>query len=455
MRLEIILKGKNNFKVPFNYNHILSAIIYNKIADLNFANELHSSKSFKFFTFSQIYIPKRRIVKDGIIAKDGVISFYISSPNDFLIKSLVDGFLEDLEISFQNQKLTIQKIEALKTPEFSSKSEFKTLAPIIVRTKKEIDGELKIWDLAPSDKFFKSLENNLIKNITIFKVYTRLTNKTNLKAGTYNFSEDMGVKKIVSLLEEGKTNENNITFKEGINVRGIAKLISKKTNNSYDSIITIMNDNNYIDELISKYWFLTNDIKNKNIYYTLEGYLFPDTYNVMKDTDIKDIITKMLDETDNKLSKYKDSITNNKLSIHEIITLASVVELEVANKDDRKSVAGIFLNRLDSKYFPTLGSDATSYYGAKIDDWSTNRLTSVELNDCSNKYNTRCAYNKGLPVGPIGNPSIESIEAVLNPEKHNYYYFVNDCKGKLYMSKNETEHNNIINKLKKENNWCA
>lgn len=298
-------------------------------------------------------------------------------------------------------------------------------------------------------------ENNLIKNITIFKVYTRLTNKTNLKAGTYNFSEDMGVKKIVSLLEEGKTNENNITFKEGINVRGIAKLISEKTNNSYDSVIALMNDNNYIDELISKYWFLTNDIKNKNIYYPLEGYLFPDTYNVMKDTDIKDIITKILDETDNKLSKYKDSITNNKLSIHEIITLASVVELEVANKDDRKSVAGIFLNRLDSKYFPTLGSDATSYYGAKIDDWSTNRLTSVELNDCSNKYNTRCAYNKGLPVGPIGNPSIESIEAVLNPEKHNYYYFVNDCKGKLYMSKNETEHNNIINKLKKENNWCA
>ena len=163
-----------------NNNHILSAIIYNKIADLNFANELHSSKSFKFFTFSQIYIPKRRIVKDGIIAKDGVISFYISSPNDFLIKSLVDGFLEDLEISFQNQKLTIQKIEALKTPEFSSKSEFKTLAPIIVRTKKEIDGELKIWDLAPSDKFFKSLENNLIKKYIKFNNLTKTDKKINI-----------------------------------------------------------------------------------------------------------------------------------------------------------------------------------------------------------------------------------------------------------------------------------
>lgn len=141
---------------------------------------MHSSKSFKFFTFSQIYIPKRRIVKDGIIAKDGVISFYISSPNDFLIKSLVDGFLEDLEISFQNQKLTIQKIEALKTPEFSSKSEFKTLAPIIVRTKKEIDGELKIWDLAPSDKFFKSLENNLIKKYIKFNNLTKTDKKINI-----------------------------------------------------------------------------------------------------------------------------------------------------------------------------------------------------------------------------------------------------------------------------------
>ena len=150
-------------------------------------------------------------------------------------------------------------------------------------------------------------EKNLIKNIAIFKVYTRLTNKTNLKAGTYNFSEDMGVKKIVSLLEEGKTNENNITFKEAINVRGIAKLISKKTNNSYDSIITIMNDNNYIDELISKYWFLTNDIKNKNIYYPLEGYLFPDTYFFSsEDVEVSLIFKSMLDQMEVVLNKYQD-----------------------------------------------------------------------------------------------------------------------------------------------------
>ena len=84
---------------------------------------------------------------------------------------------------------------------------------------------------------------------------------------------------------------------------------------------------------------------------------------------------------------------------------------------------------------------------------SKTNLTNID--DCSNKYNTRCSSNTGLPIGPICNPSIDSIEATINPEKHNYYYFVADCKGKVYLTKNESEHNNIINKLIKENNWCA
>ncbi len=300
--------------------------------------------------------------------------------------------------------------------------------------------------------------NNLIKNVTIFKVYTRLTNKSNLKAGTYNFSEDMGVKKIVDILEEGSKinpNEVSITFKEGINIRKIASLISENTNNSYDDVINKLKDKTYIDSMIAKYWFLTDDIKNSNIYYPLEGYLYPNTYRFSsKDVKVEEIFAKMLDEMDNKLSKYKKDIENSNLSIHEIITLSSIVELEGAKADDRKGVAGVFYNRLNSKAYPTLGSDATTYYASKIDDWSQS-LTYKELNDCSNKYNTRCSSNVGLPVGPICNPSIESIEATVNPQKHSYYYFVADCKGKVYLTKNESEHNNIINKLRKENNWCA
>ena len=81
MRINVTLKSPNNdLKIPFNYNHVFSGIIYNKINDLDLAFELHSSKSFKFFTFSQINISKKRLVKNGFISKNGKINFYISSP---------------------------------------------------------------------------------------------------------------------------------------------------------------------------------------------------------------------------------------------------------------------------------------------------------------------------------------------------------------------------------------
>ena len=309
------------------------------------------------------------------------------------------------------------------------------------------------------DSIAKTLkDNNLIKNVSIFKVYIKLTNKTSLKEGTYELSENMGVEKIVKILEEGtkyNPNEISITFKEGINIRKIATLISENTNNSYDDVIKKASDETFIDTLINKYWFLTEDIKNKNIYYSLEGYLFPDTYRFNnREVTTEEIFTKMLDEMDKKLSKYKDEINKSDLSVHEIITLASIVELEGAKATDRKGVAGVFYNRLASSAYPTLGSDATTYYASKIDDWSYS-LTYKELNDCKNKYNTRCSSNTGLPIGPICNPGIESIEATINPDKHEYYYFVADCNGKVYLTKNSTEHNNIINKLKKEDNWCA
>jgi len=168
MRLKINLKAKNNFKVPFNYNHIVSSIIYNKIMDLDLAHKLHTSNTFKFFNFSQLNIPKRKIVKDGIISRNGVINFYLSSPNDLLIKNIVNGFIDNLEIKFQNETLLVEKIEALRIPDFKEKSEFITLSPINIRDTQEIDGKLKRVDLSPSDKFFKGIETNLIKKYCKF-----------------------------------------------------------------------------------------------------------------------------------------------------------------------------------------------------------------------------------------------------------------------------------------------
>lgn len=189
MRLKINLKSKNNFKIPFSYNHILSSIIYNKIADLELADELHASNSFKFFNFSQINVPNRKHDKNGIISKDGRLNFYLSSPNDLLIKNLVNGFVDDLEIKFQNEKLTVEKIEALRTPDFKEKSEFKTLSPINIR---DVNEENKRIDLAPSDKFFRGIENNLVKKYCIFND----TNNTDNKIKAYSEMANVKRKRI-------------------------------------------------------------------------------------------------------------------------------------------------------------------------------------------------------------------------------------------------------------------
>lgn len=293
-------------------------------------------------------------------------------------------------------------------------------------------------------------ENNLIRDVTMFKVYVKLTGKTNLKASTYELSENMGVKKIVEILESGNDynpDEVKITFKEGINMREIASLISENTNNSEEDVYDLLKNDEYLDELIDSYWFITEDIKDSKIYYSLEGYLYPDTYIFMnKDVSVKEIFKKMLDEMNDKLTPYKEKINSSDLSIHEILTLSSIIELEGASSSDRNGVAGVFYNRLNSDM--TLGSDVTTYYGIKL-DMSERDLTKAELNDCNN-YNTRCSTFKSLPVSPICIASIESIEAVLEPTEHDYYYFVADKNKKTYFTKTYEEHLDMVSKLKEE-----
>lgn len=300
-------------------------------------------------------------------------------------------------------------------------------------------------------------QHDLIRSKFIFKLYVKLNKVSSLKASTYELNKNMSLKEIIEVLEEGNAynpDEIRITFKEGLNVRKIAKLIDEETNNSYDDVINLMSDDTYIDSLIDKYWFLTDEIKNTKIYYPLEGYLFPNTYAFLnKDVTVKEIIETMLDETDKQLSKYKDSIEKMKYSVHKMLTLASIVELEGASADDRAGVAGVFHNRINDGW--VLGSDVTTYYALKIDDFKVSLTTANGLYKCDNAYNTRCTSFIGLPVGPISNPGVESIEGTINYKEHNYYYFVADCKGKTYLNKDITGHYNTISKLKNENNWCV
>lgn len=297
-------------------------------------------------------------------------------------------------------------------------------------------------------------EKGLIRSSTFFTIYIRMNHIVNLYASTYELSPNMGVKKIVSILEKGNNynpDSITITFPEGINMRKVATIISKNTNNSYDDVIKKANDTTYLKEVISKYWFLTEDILDKKIYYKLEGYLYPDTYAFTnKDVSVEEIFNKMLEEMNHVLSDYEKKITKSKYSIHQLLSLASMTELEGSTLDYRKSIAGVFYNRLDINM--SLGSDVTTYYAFKI-EMNERDLTTEELNTY-NAYNTRGPNMQGMiPVGPICNPSLESIQAVIEPTEHDYYYFVADKNKKVYFSKTSKEHSETISEIKRKGDW--
>ncbi len=298
----------------------------------------------------------------------------------------------------------------------------------------------------------KLKEKNLIRSELAYKIYLKLHPLKNLEAGKYYLKDTMSVEELVNVLGT-KSNFNGkiskMTFKEGKNVRALVALIVENTNNTEEDIYNLLKDGEYLDKLIEKYWFLTEDIKNPDLYYSLEGYLFPDTYEVLENDSVETIINKMLDNMEVKLRPYQEKIESSSYSIHKLITLASIVELEGASSKDRAAVAGVFYNRLKSNWF--LGSDVTTYYAEKKDDWSG--LTLAELNAC-NKYNTRGTCFTGLPVGPICNPGLDSIIATIEPEEHNSYYFVADCNGKTYLSKDSGSHDKTIKELKASNLWC-
>lgn len=297
--------------------------------------------------------------------------------------------------------------------------------------------------------------SGLIKNWRAYKIYIKMNKINDMKAGDYVLNENMSLSKIVAILEKGPDASQrtvNITFLEGKNMRWIAKTIANNTNNTEDDVYNTLKNEQYLDGLIKKYWFLSDNIKNENIYYSLEGYLFPDTYNFKKDASVQDIFEVMLNRMEQKLDEYKSQITGLNISVHRLITVASIVELEASNVLDRPDIASVIYNRIKNNM--SIGSDVTTYYAIKV-DMGERDLKQSEL-DAYNPYNTRGPNMRGkLPVGPICNPGIDSIKAALNPSTTDYLYFVADKNGKVYFAKTDSEHNSIIQQLKSQGLWYS
>lgn len=295
-------------------------------------------------------------------------------------------------------------------------------------------------------------DSGLIRNRYVGYVYLKLNKDIVLQAGVYEVNRGMSLPDLLDYISKGNVVDDSVsvTFIEGKRLVTYVKQISKQFGYSEEEILNKLSNEEYLESLIEKYWFLTDDILNDKLYYALEGYLYPSTYQFEKDASIEDVIGKMLDATGSILGKYKDMIEKEEVNIHDILTMASIVELEGANSNDRKGVSGVFYNRLNSGW--SLGSDVTTYYAAKV-EMSERDLWQYEIDDV-NAYNTRASAMAGkLPVGPICSPSRDSIEAALEPEEHDYYFFVADKNKKTYFTKTNAEHQEIINKLKSEGLW--
>ncbi len=242
-------------------------------------------------------------------------------------------------------------------------------------------------------------ENDMIRSELAFRIYVKLNNVTTFQAGSYTLTKDMTVEDIIKTLQTGKVYKDNqisITFVEGKTFTYVAEQIANNTNNTEEDVYALLEDEEYIDSLIDKYWFITDEIKDDDIYYSLEGYLFPDTYLFEdEDVSVEEIFETLLDQMEKVLEEYREDIENSVYTVHEILTVASIIENEAIFDDDRKDVSSVIYNRLDSNM--SIGSDVTTYYAFQIELGSRD-LYKSEINTY-NAYNTRGPNMEGkLPV---------------------------------------------------------
>ncbi|AFS71024.1 MULTISPECIES: endolytic transglycosylase MltG [Exiguobacterium] len=294
-------------------------------------------------------------------------------------------------------------------------------------------------------------EKDLIANETIFRYYVRYKNESSFQAGTYTLTQAMTPDEIINELKTGtimKAADVKVTIPEGITMDRQIAIIAKATGFKADSIQKSLTDEAYIKSLIEKYPMLTDEVTKEGVLYSLEGYLFPATYEFDKGKSINQIAETMLDQMEKIYDANADAIKKSGMTFHEVLSLGSMVEREAATPDDRREIAGVFTNRLNDGM--KLQSDPTVWYGTG----ENTALTTLKDLENNSKYNT---YKyEGIPIGPISTVSEDSILAVLSPNQTKYVYFFarppsdKNPRGQILYEETYEEHQRNVVKYKPE-----
>ncbi len=270
-------------------------------------------------------------------------------------------------------------------------------------------------------------KENLIKSKLKFILIARINGlDKHLKAGEYLLSAAMPPRQILEIMVNGAVNLHKLTVPEGYSIDQIAVLVENARFGSKIDFIKAATD----AALVTK-----NGIEAS----TLEGYLFPDTYFFARDVTMNKIISTMLNRFWSVFTtEWQRRAKDLGFTVHQIVTLASIIEKETGAAVERPIISSVFHNRLKKKM--RLESDPTVIYG--IENFDGN-LTRKHLS-------TRTAYNtykiRGLPAGPIANPGRASLEAALFPDDTEFIFFVSKKDSTHYFSKTLKEHNQAVRK---------
>jgi len=308
------------------------------------------------------------------------------------------------------------------------------VSSIFLNSDNNIDEQLFIIE---SGESVDSITNRLkvdgyIDSSLAFKSYLQVTDRSSqLKAGEHYLSSAMSISEIVDrLVTAASQRDEQITLIEGWTNAQVGEYLRDTNQIAINDFLAAANKDYPTFD-----WLPRITLRDH-----LQGYLFPDTYRILPGSSSEDIIIKLLETFETKVYKpLEKDIAKHSMTLHELLTLASIVEMEVSSKSDRALVADIFLRRLGDNY--PLQSDATVNYITQ----SGRAQSTIKDTKIDSPYNT---YKyAGLPPGPIGNPSLSSIEAVLNPIPNTYYFFLTTKDdGRVMYSRTYDEH--LDNKAK-------
>ena len=289
---------------------------------------------------------------------------------------------------------------------------------------------------------------DLIKSGKIGYYYAKYEGLTELKSGVFALDKSWTMKKLYSTLNDASATNGDavsVSVIPGDWAKHIADNISSALDIDKVGLLQLWNNQDYIRSLMDKYPFLTEDMFADGVRCSLEGYFAPDTYLFTKDATMQQITEQMLDGTLALYNRFADKFTSSEYSVHQIFTLASIIQYEgTADMDVLKNISSVFYNRLHSDM--ALGSSVTVCYALDydrdVDNWQA-----CEVNtDLDSPYNTY--LHTGLPPGPITSFGADALEAALEPNQTDYYYFMADVygDGKVYFSKTMEEHDALVQK---------